>query len=219
MLDCWDEPALILSGFLKLSSLGAHLIRPAIRCQPQHFQYVLKLRNCIHQCFVVIAAVAFCQAASAQQATYVPAISASVPSVAIAPETLSASSEHLSASFVPEFKPDKPAPVTTETAPSRRSWLILSLAASSAAAFDGYSTRRAIEAGGVEANPFIRPFARSDGIYPALQTTPLFFDFIGRRLQRSHNGLARHIWWLPQSVSAVVSIGSGIHNLQHVAHP
>ena len=215
MLDCCDDMALIASGFLKLSSSGAHLIQPASQCQLQHFQYVLKLRNYIHQCFVVIAVVASCQSASAQQANSVTAIAASAHSVAISPETLSASSEHLSASLVPEFKPDKPAPIRTETVPSRSSWLILSLAASSAAAFDGYSTRRAIEAGGVEANPFIRPFAKSDAIYPALQTTPLFFDFIGRRLQRSHNGMARHMWWLPQSVATIVSVASGIHDLQH----
>jgi hypothetical protein len=197
---------------------GADLIQLIHQWQP-NFQNRLKLRLDIHQWLVIIAVVAFCQSAAAQQASPVPAITVNAPSVAIAPETLSTSGERLSASFVPEFKPDKPAPVKTETGTSRRSWLILSIAASSAAAFDGYSTHRAIEAGGVEANPLISPFARSEAIYPALQTTPLFLDFVGRRLQRSHNGLAHRLWWLPQTISAVVSIGSGIHDLQHVAHP
>jgi len=54
--------------------------------------------------------------------------------------------------------------IGVEEMPSRRSWLALSFAQSGAAAFDAYSTRRAVENGAREEDPAIRPFANSPAI-------------------------------------------------------
>ena len=54
---------------------------------------------------------------------------------------------------------------------------------SGAAAFDAWSTRRAISEGyGTEANPLLRPFSHSNAMYAATQVSPLVMDFIGKRM-------------------------------------
>jgi hypothetical protein len=97
--------------------------------------------------------------------------------------------------------------------PSRRQWLALVLLQHSAAVFDAYSTRQAVGHGAVEDNPMLRPFANSPTIYAATQLTPLVLDLMARHMQRSEYPLLRRFWWMPQTLSAGLSIFSGFHNL------
>jgi hypothetical protein len=100
--------------------------------------------------------------------------------------------------------------------PSRNQWLALALFQHGAAAFDAYSTRQAVGHGAVEDNPMLRPFAGSPAIYAATQVAPLLFDLMARHMQRSEYPLFRRFWWMPQTVSAGLSIFSGVHNLHLV---
>lgn len=127
-------------------------------------------------------------------------------------------SQSLSTIRVPTTPDAKPAPVIgVEVIPSRRKWLILSIAQHSAAAFDAYSTRRALANGATERDPFIEPFAGSPALYGAIQAGPLGLDYVARKMQRSENPLVRHTWWLPQTMSTGLFMFSGVHNL-HVAN-
>lgn len=119
----------------------------------------------------------------------------------------------LSTIHIPEAN-SKPLRRISVEVPSRRSWLALSLAQSGAAAFDAYATRQAIENGAHEADPFMRPFANSSGIYGAIQVCPIVLDFTARRMQRSENPMIRHTWWLPQALGTGLYIFSGAHDLQ-----
>ncbi|HTZ75060.1 MAG TPA: hypothetical protein VMB47_14145 [Candidatus Aquilonibacter sp.] len=116
---------------------------------------------------------------------------------------------------IPE--PIKPIrPISVDEVPSTRRWIVLSIAQSSAAGFDAYATRRAIENGAHEADPFMRPFANSSGIYAAIQVCPVVLDFTARHMQHSENPLIRHTWWLPQAVGTGLYLFSGAHDM-HVA--
>ena len=95
--------------------------------------------------------------------------------------------------------------------------MILSAVQHGAATFDAFSTRQAIGSGAVERDPLMRPFAGSPAIYAAIQVGPLLLDYAARRMQRSHNDVARKLWWVPQSASTVAFIASGVHNI-HVAN-
>jgi hypothetical protein len=110
--------------------------------------------------------------------------------------------------------PVKPAIADSyETATQRRIWYGLMVAGHGAAAFDAWTTRRAITSGyGVEGDPLQRPFANSGAIYATTQVTPVIMDYLGRRMLRSSHLLFRKTWWIPQAASATVSLGSGIHN-------
>lgn len=99
------------------------------------------------------------------------------------------------------------------TTPSRRAWLALSIVQHGAAAFDAYSTRQAVGHGAVEDDPLMRPFASSPAIYVATQVGPVIFDLLARHMQRSEYPMVRRLWWMPQSMSAGLSIFSGVHNL------
>lgn len=122
----------------------------------------------------------------------------------------------LSTIHIPE-EDSKPFQRTSvEQIPSRRSWLVLSLAQSSAATFDAYETRHAVENGAHEVDPFMRPFAGSSGIYAAIQICPLVLDYTARHMQRSENPVIRHTWWLPQALGTGVYLFSGTHDM-HVA--
>jgi len=96
-----------------------------------------------------------------------------------------------------------------------REWLALSIAAHGAAGFDAWSTRRVISSvpGAQEMNPLLRPFAGNASMYAAVQVAPTILDFLSRRMMNSRNDFLRHTWWLPQAVSAVISVSSGVHNL------
>jgi hypothetical protein len=96
---------------------------------------------------------------------------------------------------------------------SKHAWLALSITEHTAAAFDAWTTRRSIESGNVEVDPLLKPFAHSDAVYGAIQGTPIVFDFLSRRMQRSDSRFIRRFWWVPQAAMASVSIYSGTHNM------
>ncbi|HTR47971.1 MAG TPA: hypothetical protein VMM16_11360 [Verrucomicrobiae bacterium] len=123
-------------------------------------------------------------------------------------------SQSLSTVRVPSIQPATPPKVIpVQDMPSHRKWLALSIAQHSAAAFDAYSTRRAISSGAHEADPLMRPFAQSPGIYAAIQACPLVLDYASRRMQRSSNSFMRRTWWVPQSAATGLFLFSGFHNL------
>ncbi|MFZ0035782.1 MAG: hypothetical protein WAK91_00050 [Candidatus Acidiferrales bacterium] len=93
------------------------------------------------------------------------------------------------------------------------SWLALALMQSSAATFDAWTTNRAVAQGHSELNPMLRPVAGSPAMYAAIQVTPILFDFIGRKMQHSENGMVRRMWWVPQVIGTATSFGAGIRNL------
>ncbi len=131
-----------------------------------------------------------------------------------APGSLEASSQSLSTVHINKAATRKPEPLpAVEDVPSRRKWILLSLAQHSAAAFDAYTTRKAISRGAVEGDPVMRPFAGSPGLYAAIQICPVALDFAARRMQRAHNGFLRRMWWLPQTTSTAMFLFSGAHNL------
>lgn len=120
----------------------------------------------------------------------------------------------LSTIHIPEENSKPFQRINVEQTASRRSWLILSVAQSSAATFDAYATRHAIENGAHEVDPFMRPFAGTSGIYAAIQVCPLVLDYTARRMQRSENPVIRHTWWLPQAVGTGVYLFSGTHDMR-----
>jgi hypothetical protein len=100
-----------------------------------------------------------------------------------------------------------------DTPMQRKLWYTLSITGSGAAAFDAWSTRRAISSGyGVEANPLLRPFSHSNAMYAATQVSPLVMDFIGKRMMTSHHQWMRSLWWVPQSAGTSMSLYAGVHN-------
>ena len=101
-----------------------------------------------------------------------------------------------------------------ETPRQRKLWYALTIVGSSGAAFDAWSTKRAVVGGyGQEGNPFLRPFAHSNAIYAATQVSPAFMDFLGKRMMVSQNGWLRKFWWLPQVAGTGMSFASGAHNV------
>jgi hypothetical protein len=121
---------------------------------------------------------------------------------------------------LPEPTPVKPVRIiAVETAPARRSWLILSFAQHGAATFDAYTTRQAVSAGAREDDPLMRPFANSPAIYAVSQIGPALLDYAARRMQRSQHAFVRRSWWLPQSVSTSLYIFCGTHNLHIAPNP
>jgi hypothetical protein len=113
------------------------------------------------------------------------------------------------------FQPVKPVFTRPRETPRQtKIWYGLALAGHSGAAFDAWSTYRAVSGGyGREANPFLRPFANSNAIYAATQVSPAFMDFLGKRMMVSQHGWVRKIWWLPQAAGASISFVSGAHNV------
>jgi hypothetical protein len=111
-------------------------------------------------------------------------------------------------------------PATTEsfeTPRKRMIWYGLMAAGHGTAAFDAWTTRRAITGGyGTEGDPLQRPFANSNAIYATTQITPLLMDYLGHRMMRSRYPLFRRFWWVPQTASASVSLAAGIHNYRVV---
>jgi hypothetical protein len=105
-----------------------------------------------------------------------------------------------------------------ETPTQRRLWYALAITGSGAAAFDAWSTRRAISQHyGVEANPMLRPFSHSNAMYAATQVSPLVMDFVGKRMMTSHHQWMRSMWWLPQTAGTSMSLYAGVHNTR-LAH-
>lgn len=118
----------------------------------------------------------------------------------------------------PDAQPFQPVkPIITrqhETTRQRRIWYGLVLTGHSGAAFDAWSTKRAVSGGhGKEANPLLRPFAGSNAIYAATQVSPAFMDFLGKRMMVSQHMWVRKVWWLPQAAGASFSFAAGAHNV------
>jgi hypothetical protein len=97
----------------------------------------------------------------------------------------------------------------------KREWLALSIAAHGGAGFDAWTTRKVLSnvPGAQEMNPLLRPFAGNASMYAAVQVAPTILDYVSRRMMNSRYDVLRHTWWLPQAVSAVVSVASGVHNI------
>jgi hypothetical protein len=96
----------------------------------------------------------------------------------------------------------------------RGEWIALGIAQHSAAAFDAWSTRRALSTGDAqESNPVLRPFANNSSLYAAIQVGPVLFDYVSRRMMTSQHGWARRTWWILQAASTATSLASGAHNL------
>lgn len=95
----------------------------------------------------------------------------------------------------------------------KKIWYGLMAVGHGAAAFDAWSTRRAVAGGyGTEANPFLRAASHSNMIYVATQVSPAVMDLLGRKMMTSHHSWIRKIWWLPQTAGAGLSISAGVHN-------
>lgn len=111
-------------------------------------------------------------------------------------------------------RPVKPAVIAIQETPrERKVWYTLAALGHAGAAFDAWSTRRAITAGaGTEANPMLRPFAHSGALYAATQVSPFLMDYLGKRMMTSQHGWVRKIWWLPQTAGASMSFAAGAHN-------
>ena len=109
------------------------------------------------------------------------------------------------------LKPAIERPVPTPR--QQKLWYTFMAAGHSAAAFDAYSTRRALSGNyGTESNPLLRPFAHSNAIYAATQVSPAVMDYLGRRMMTSSHPTLRRFWWVPQVAGASFSFGAGMHN-------
>ena len=136
-------------------------------------------------------------------------LSAPEPKVKADPKLIA---PHLAAQPFLPMKPVFTGP--RETPRQRKVWYGLTLAGHSGAAFDAWTTHRAVVGGyGQEANPFLRPFANSNAIYAATQVSPAVMDYLGKRMMVSQHGWVRKIWWLPQTAGASISFVCGTHNL------
>ena len=99
-------------------------------------------------------------------------------------------------------------------------WYALAAAGHGAATFDAWTTRRAIESGrGHELNPLLRPFAKSNALYGAIQAGPALFDYLGWRMAKSPNRWPQRLWWMPQVAGTASSLWSGTHNLRVANRP
>lgn len=103
---------------------------------------------------------------------------------------------------------------TYENARDKKIWYGLTAVSHGAAAFDAWSTRRAVAGGyGTEANPFLRAASHSNLIYVATQVSPAIMDLLGRKMMGSHNTWIRRFWWLPQAAGTGLSVSAGVHNM------
>ncbi len=153
-------------------------------------------------------------AVAADSATKESTLVASLPS-APAPK-VKADLEPISPNAAAQpFQPMKPMFTRPrETPRQRKIWYGLMIAGSSGAAFDAWSTHRAVTGGyGQESNPLLRPFANSNAIYAATQVSPVFMDFLAKRMMVSQHGWVRKMWWLPQAAGASFSFAAGVHNV------
>ena len=144
-------------------------------------------------------------------------LTASLPSAPVAKVKADLEPVYLRAAGQP-FQPVRPVRTRPyETPRQRKMWYALTIAGSSGAAFDAWSTHRAVTGGyGQEANPFLRPFAKSNAIYAATQVSPAVMDFVGKRMMVSQNPSIRKLWWLPQVLGTGMSFFSAAHNVSIV---
>jgi hypothetical protein len=103
---------------------------------------------------------------------------------------------------------------TYETRQQRKLWYALAFTGHGAAAFDAWSTRRAVSGNyGTESNPLLRPFAHNGSLYAATQVSPALMDYLGRRMMMSQHRWVRKMWWLPQTAGTGMSLAAGVHNV------
>jgi hypothetical protein len=136
---------------------------------------------------------------------------AALPSMPVAKAT----AEPPAAGAAFPVSPVRPAIAAIHETPSqRKAWYALAIAGHTGAAFDAWSTRRALSAGvGTESNPMLRPFAHSNALYAATQVSPLVMDFLGKKMMTSQHKWVRKLWWVPQTAGASVSFAAGAHNV------
>ena len=109
------------------------------------------------------------------------------------------------------LKPAMERPLPTPR--QQKLWYTFMAVGHSAAAFDAYSTRRAVSGNyGTESNPLLRPFSHSNAIYAATQVSPAVMDYVGRRMLTSSHPMLRRFWWVPQVAGASFSFSAGMHN-------
>ena len=145
-------------------------------------------------------------------------IAANLSALPSAPSPKVKTDAALAAEPAPAFTPGAPikpaAHPQYETPRQKKVWYALMAASHAGAAFDAWSTRRAISGGyGTEANPLLRPFAHSNALYAATQVSPAVMDFLGKRMMTSNHEWIRRFWWLPQTAGASVSFAAGAHNV------
>lgn len=120
--------------------------------------------------------------------------------------------------FHPEWIPEKPSRPPRMSPAQRRTWLVLGVAQHGAAFFDARTTRDSM-AHYRELDPFLRPFAHSAAIYPAMQIAPLGLDWLARRMATSRHRWLRRLWWVPQAAATAGFLWSGVHNMNLPATP
>lgn len=103
----------------------------------------------------------------------------------------------------PEKRPELP----------KKTYFTLAVLSHSAVAFDSYSTRRLVNAGGSELNPVLRPLADSNALYAVMQIWPTAMDYLGARMARSRKPWVRKMWWVPQTATAASSFVVGARNV------
>jgi hypothetical protein len=96
---------------------------------------------------------------------------------------------------------------------SRRAWKSLAIAQHSAAVFDAWSTRQALNRGAHELNPMLKPFAGNSSIYAAAQVGPALLDLLSHKMLTSQHAVLRKTWWLPQVLGTAASVTAGFNNL------
>ncbi len=113
------------------------------------------------------------------------------------------------------IQPLRPVPkLRMAPAASRRTWLGLSVALHSAAAFDAWTTRRRVSTGCYyETNPLLKPFADNNSMYLATQVMPFALDYLGNCLRKSDRPWMRRLWWVPQALQTATHVSYGAMNL------
>ncbi len=169
--------------------------------------------------------VAKTDAAKSDSASTATLPAAPAPKIAADSAAANGESSSLSAEAIQPATPIQPANppkpairgIRYETPRQKVAWIGLSIAGHGTAAFDAYSTRRALSGGyRSEANPLLRPFAHSNAIYVATQVSPTLMDYFGHKMMTNRRPWVRKMWWLPQAAGAGLSFTAGMHNMSLV---
>jgi len=143
----------------------------------------------------------------------------SIPAKTDLPDAPIAKAEASGEAGEPPVQPFSNAPIKAAverpvpTPRQQKLWYTFMAVSHGAAAFDAWSTRKAISGNyGTEGDPFLRPFSHSNAIYAATQVSPAVMDYIGRRMLTSTHPAVRRFWWVPQVAGASFSFASGAHN-------
>jgi hypothetical protein len=114
----------------------------------------------------------------------------------------------------PVTTPTRRKSVAEEHPTAIKYWRGLTIASSSAAAFDAWTTRRNIETGRFkEENTWLKPFAGNSSLYAVMQVRPVVFDYVGHRMLRSNKKWVRNLWWVPQTAQTAANFWCGAKNM------